>query len=118
MFDKIGIHDTLVIAFFAFLGGLTRELNEVITSKLNVKAFVLGLITASTTGVIVSQVLVDSGLGFHFACFASGISGFMGPYVLLAFSKIVERKLETYGTEEMNKAYKTARDKTRERETK
>lgn len=109
MFDKIGLHDTVILMFFAFLGGLTRELNEIITDKLNIRSFTLGLITASTTGIIVSQLLLSSNLGFHMSCFLTGIAGFMGPYVLLAISKIIERKLEAYGTPEMNDVYQKAK---------
>ena len=106
MFDKIDIHNTLVLAFFAFLGGLTRELNDVINDQLRVKSFVIGLITASTTGIIISQALLEAGLSLRLACFLTGISGFMGPYVLLAVSKIVERKLIAYGADDVVNAFK------------
>ena len=96
MFDKLDIHSTIILTFFAFLGGLTRELNDVTNCKLRVKTFIIGLITASTTGFIVSQILLEYEVGFHLACFLTGISGFMGPYVLLSIAKIVKRRLKAY----------------------
>lgn len=84
----------LILIFFGFIGGLTRELNDIVNSKLRLKSFVLGLITASLTGTIISQILLEYKIGFHMACFITAISGFMGPYVLLSISKLVKRKLE------------------------
>lgn len=99
MFDKIDLHNTLILAFFAFLGGLTRELNDIISNKLRVKSFVIGLVTASTTGIIISQALLEAGISLRLACFLTGIAGFMGPYVLLALSRILERKLIAFGSQ-------------------
>ena len=84
----------LILIFFGFIGGLTRELNDIVNSKLRLKSFVLGLITASLTGTIISQILLEYKIGFHMSCFITAISGFMGPYVLLSISKLVKRKLE------------------------
>lgn len=99
MFDKMDLHNTLVLAFFAFLGGLTRELNDVISNQLRIKSFIVGLVTASTTGIIISQALLEAGISLRLACFLTGISGFMGPYVLLALSRIIEKKLVTFGSQ-------------------
>ena len=109
MFEQFDLKSTLLLALFAFIGGLTRELNDVINNRLRVKSFIVGLITASTTGVIVSQILLEYQIGFHLACFLTGISGFMGPYVLLSAAKIVKRKLEKM-EEELQKDVKEEKE--------
>lgn len=96
MFENFDLKSTLLLTLFAFIGGLTRELNDIINSKLKVKSFVIGLITASTTGIIISQFLIEYQVGFHLACFLTGIAGFIGPYVLLSVARIIKRRLEKY----------------------
>ena len=98
MWDQFDLKSTLLLTLFAFIGGLTRELNDIINNKLHVKSFVVGLITASTTGLIVSQMLLEYHVGFHMACFLTGISGFMGPYVLLSAARIIKRRLDKIET--------------------
>ena len=94
MFEEFDLKSTLLLTLFAFVGGLTRELNDVINNKLRIRSFMIGLITASTTGLIVSQILIEYKTGFHLACFLTGISGFMGPYVLFSAARILKRRLE------------------------
>ena len=94
MWDQFDLKSTLVLTLFAFIGGLTRELNDIINNRLHIKSFVVGLITASTTGLIVSQILLEYQVGSHMSCFLTGISGFMGPYVLLSLARIVKRRLD------------------------
>jgi fluoride ion exporter CrcB/FEX len=95
MIDKPEFHQTLILVFFAFLGGLTRELNDLISNRINFKNFVIGIITALTTGAIFGQLLVGSHVPESMACGLSGLAGFMGPHILFILSKGLEKKLET-----------------------
>ena len=61
MIDKQEFHQFLLLTFFAFLGGLTRELNDLISNKVNFKNFIIGVVTAITTGVVFGKVSVVNG---------------------------------------------------------
>lgn len=98
MIDKTEIHQTLFLIFFAFLGGLTRELDDLISNKINVKNFTIGIITAITTGLIFGKLLVGSHVSENMACGLAGLSGFMGPHILFVLSKTLEKKLEAFAS--------------------
>lgn len=80
--------------FFAFLGGLTRELNDLISNKINFKNFVIGVVTAITTGLILGKIMLGTGINEDLAYGLAGLSGFIGPHILYILAKAFERKVE------------------------
>lgn len=90
------IEQTLLIMFFAFLGGLTRELDDLISSKINMKNFTIGMVTAVTTGLIFGKILVGLNVAEDLVFGLSGIGGFIGPHLLFVLAKNLERKLEAW----------------------
>ena len=85
---------TLLLIFFAFLGGLTRELNDLVSNKLNIKNFIIGITTAITTGVILGKILIGLNVNEELACGLAGLAGFIGPHILLVVSTAFEKKVE------------------------
>lgn len=93
---KPDIHQILLLIFFAFLGGLTRELDDLISCKINFKNFFIGIITSITTGTIFGMLLVGAHMSEEVACGLSGLAGFIGPHILFLLSKSLEVKIEQY----------------------
>lgn len=96
MIDKHEFHQILLLTFFGFLGGLTRELNDLISNKVNFKNFMIGIITAITTGVIFGKLLTGTHVSEDVACGLAGLSGFLGPHLLYVLSTGLEKKVEQY----------------------
>lgn len=94
--NKFEFSQILLIIFFAFLGGLTRELNDLISNKVNFKNFTIGIVTAVTTGLIFGKVLIGLHVAEDLVFGLAGIGGFLGPHLLFILAKIVEHKLESY----------------------
>lgn len=103
MITKPEIHQTLILVFFAFLGGLTRELNDLISNKINVKNFTIGIITAITTGAIFGQLLIGTHISEPMSCGLSGLAGFIGPHVLFILARGLEKRLQTLIDKENSK---------------
>lgn len=96
MINKPELQQTLLLIFFAFLGGLTRELNDLIRNKLNLKNFAIGIITAITTGLIFGKILIGTHVPLDLAYGLSGLAGFVGPHLLFIMAKSLETKIESY----------------------
>lgn len=96
MINKPEFHQTLVLIFFAFLGGLTRELDDLVSNRINFKNFVIGIITAISTGLIFGKILVGFCVSEELACGCAGLAGFIGPHLLFVLSKGLEKKIEAY----------------------
>lgn len=94
MINKPEFQQALLLVFFAFLGGLTRELNDLIANKVNCKNFTIGIVTAITTGLIFGKLLIGTHVSEDLACGLSGLAGFIGPHLLLVLSKLLEKKIE------------------------
>lgn len=94
MINKPEFQQTLLLVFFAFLGGLTRELNDLISNKINFKNFVIGIVTAVTTGLIFGKLLIGTHISEDFACGLAGLAGFIGPHLLFVLAKSLEKKIE------------------------
>lgn len=94
MIDKPEFHQALLLMFFAFLGGLTRELNDLISNKINFKNFVIGVLTAITTGLIIGKIMLGTGINEDLAYGLAGLSGFVGPHILYILAKSLETKVE------------------------
>ena len=103
MINKPELHQALLLVFFAFLGGLTRELNDLISNKINFKNFAIGVITAITTGLILGKIMLGTGINEDLAYGLAGLSGFIGPHILYISAKSVENKLEHILQEEQRK---------------
>lgn len=103
MINKPELHQALLLVFFAFLGGLTRELNDLISNKINFKNFAIGVITAITTGLILGKIMLGTGINEDLAYGLAGLSGFVGPHILYILSKSFEMKLEHILQEEQRK---------------
>ena len=103
MITKPEFHQTLILVFFAFLGGLTRELNDLISNKINIKNFSIGIITAITTGAIFGQLLIGTKVSEPLACGLSGLAGFIGPHILFILSRGLEKKWQYLIDKEQNK---------------
>ena len=93
MIHKPELHQALLLMFFAFLGGLTRELNDLISNKINFKNFVIGVITAVSTGLILGKIMLGTGINEDLAYGLAGLSGFVGPHILYILAKAVETKI-------------------------
>ena len=93
---KPDIHQILLLIFFAFLGGLTRELDDLISCKINFKNFFIGIVTSITTGTIFGMLLVGTHMSEEVACGLSGLAGFIGPHRLFLLAKGLEVKIEQY----------------------
>lgn len=93
MIDKNEVHQILMFTFFAFLGGLTKELDDLISNKVNFKNFSIGIITAITTGIIFGKILTGTHVSEDLACGLSGLSGFLGPHILYVLAETLERKV-------------------------
>lgn len=100
MINKPEFQQTLLLVFFAFLGGLTRELNDLISNKINFKNFVIGIVTAITTGLIFGKLLIGTHLSEDLACGLAGLAGFIGPHLLFVLTRALEKKIEIYVDEE------------------
>lgn len=96
MINKPEFHQTLILIFFAFLGGLTRELDDLISNKINFKNFIIGIVTAVTTGLIFGKILVGTHVSEDIACGLAGLAGFTGPHILFILSRALEKRLEYY----------------------
>lgn len=96
MIHKPEFHQTLLLIFFAFLGGLTRELDDLISNKIDFKNFVIGIVTAITTGLIFGKLLVGSHVSEDIACGMAGLAGFIGPHILYILARGLEKKLEHF----------------------
>lgn len=96
MMHKPDIHQILLLIFFAFLGGLTRELDDLISCKINFKNFFIGIVTSITTGTIFGMLLVGTHMSEEVACGLSGLAGFIGPHILFLLSKGLEVKIAQY----------------------
>lgn len=96
MINKPDFHQILLLIFFAFLGGLTRELDDLISCKINLKNFLIGIVTSITTGTIFGMLLVGTHMSEEVACGLSGLAGFIGPHVLFLLAKGLELKIEKY----------------------
>lgn len=104
MINKPDFHQILLLIFFAFLGGLTRELDDLISCKINLKNFLIGIVTSITTGTIFGMLLVGTHMSEEVACGLSGLAGFIGPHVLFLLAKGLELKIEKYlGIEDIPK---------------
>lgn len=106
MIDKQEFHQFLLLTFFAFLGGLTRELNDLISNKVNFKNFIIGVVTAITTGVIFGKFLTGTHVSEDLACGLAGLSGFLGPHLLYMLSAGLEKKLSQYLEVDIDKIQK------------
>lgn len=95
MLTKPEIHQTLLLVFFAFLGGLTKELDDLISNKVNFKNFTIGIITAITTGLIFGKMLFGMNVPEDLVYGLSGLSGFIGPHILYVLAKALEKKIES-----------------------
>lgn len=96
MINKPELHNMLLLIFFAFLGGLTRELNDLISNKLNIKNFSIGIITAITTGLIFGKILIGTNINTELAYGLAGLAGFTGPHMLFIIAKGLEKQIENY----------------------
>lgn len=103
MINKPELHQALLLVFFAFLGGLTRELNDLISNKINFKNFAIGVITAITTGLILGKIMLGTGINEDLAYGLAGLSGFVGPHILYILAKSFENRLEHMLQEEKRK---------------
>lgn len=103
MINKPEIHQALLLIFFAFLGGLTRELNDLISNKINFKNFVIGVVTAITTGLILGKIMLGTGINEDLAYGLAGLSGFVGPHILYILARSLEHKLEKIIQEDRKK---------------
>lgn len=95
MINKPEVQQALLLVFFAFLGGLTRELNDLISNRINFKNFTIGIITAIATGLIFGKILIGTHISEDLACGLAGVAGFIGPHMLFVIAKVLERKLES-----------------------
>lgn len=96
MMNKPELHNILLLIFFAFLGGLTRELNDLISNKLNIKNFTIGIVTAVTTGLIFGKILIGTNINEELACGLAGLAGFTGPHILFIMTKSLEKRIDSY----------------------
>lgn len=96
MINKPEIQQALLLVFFAFLGGLTRELNDLISNKINFKNFIIGIVTAITTGLIFGKLLIGTQIPEDLTYGLTGIAGFLGPHLLYIIAKGLENKIEMY----------------------
>lgn len=103
MINKPELHQALLLVFFAFLGGLTRELNDLISNKINFKNFAIGVVTAITTGLILGKIMLGTGINEDLAYGLAGLSGFVGPHILYILAKSLEIKIEHMFQDEKKK---------------
>lgn len=94
MITKPELHQTLLLIFFAFLGGLTRELDDLISNKINFKNLAIGIITAVSTGLIFGKILIGTHVSEDMACGLAGLAGFIGPHLLFIIAKGLEIKIK------------------------
>ena len=94
MITKPELHQTLLLIFFAFLGGLTRELDDLISNKINFKNLSIGIITAVSTGLIFGKILIGTHVSEDMACGLAGLAGFIGPHLLFIIAKGLEIKIK------------------------
>ena len=93
MINKPEVHQTLLLIFFAFLGGLTRELDDLISNKINFKNLIIGIVTAVCTGLIFGKILIGTHISEDMACGLAGLAGFIGPHILFILAKGLEIKI-------------------------
>ena len=94
MITKPELHQTLLLIFFAFLGGLTRELDDLISNKIHFKNLAIGIITAVSTGLIFGKILIGTHVSEDMACGLAGLAGFIGPHLLFIIAKGLEIKIK------------------------
>lgn len=103
MINKPEFQQTLLLVFFALLGGLTRELDDLVSNKINFKNFVIGIATAISTGLIFGKLLIGTHVSEDLACGLAGLAGFIGPHLLFIMAKSLEKKIESTFIEEIEK---------------
>lgn len=94
MINKPEFQQTLLLVFFAFLGGLTRELNDLISNRINFKNFLIGIFTAITTGLIFGKLLIGTHISEDLTCGLAGLAGFIGPHLLFILARYLEKRIE------------------------
>ena len=71
-----------VIALFAFVGGLVREIRSTAIKKKELADYLIEGLVSAFTGIVVASLMMDYISETHLLFGLAGLSGYFGPLVL------------------------------------